>query len=217
MSQPAPGWYPDPVGSQRLRWWNGGSWTEQYQPMPTQQQRMPQQGIPQQGMPQHGMQAQGFPQQGMGQQAPMQAMPTGIPNPGAAASAQAAVARGTSAQQASAPKGPHLPSNKQAPTVSSSPYGSEPTFNQSKKDARDNKAAHTKTPKSTSRWNLATVAVWVAVAIFGVTTIIAGSSFSHARAELKPAVTERDEAQQQYDQAQKELDQAKKELEELQQ
>ena len=217
MSQPAPGWYPDPVGSQRLRWWNGGSWTEQYQPMPTQQQRMPQQGIPQQGMPQHGMQAQGFPQQGMGQQAPMQAMPTGIPNPGAAASAQAAVARGASAQQTSAPKGPHLPSNKQAPTVSSSPYGSEPTFNQSKKDARDNKAAHTKTPKSTSRWNLATVAVWVAVAIFGVTTIIAGSSFSHARAELKPAVTERDEAQQQYDQAQKELDQAKKELEELQQ
>ena len=207
MSQPAPGWYPDPAGSQRLRWWNGGSWTEEYQPMPTQQQRMPQQGIPHQGMPQHGMQAQGFPQQGMGQQAPMQAMPTGVPNSGAAASAH----------QASAPKGPHLPSNTQAPTVSSSPYGSEPTFNQSQKDARDNKAAHTKTPKTSSRWNLATVAAWVAVLIFGVTTVIAGSSYSHARAELTPAVQERDEAQQQYDQAQKELDQAKKELEELQQ
>lgn len=212
MSQPAAGWYPDPVGSQRLRWWNGGSWTEQYQPMPTQQQRMPQQGIPHQGMPQHGMQTQGFPQQGMGQQAPMQAMPTGAPNPGAPDSAQAAVA-----QQTSAPVGPHLPSIKQAPTVSSSPYGSEPTFNQPKKDTRDNKAANTKTPKNTSRWKLATVAVWAAVVIFGVTTIIAGSSYSHARAELTPAVQERDEAQRQYDQAQKELDQAKKELEELQQ
>ena len=114
MSQPAAGWYPDPVGSQRLRWWNGGSWTEQYQPMPTQQQRMPQQGIPHQGMPQHGMQTQGFPQQGMGQQAPIQAMPTGAPNPGAPDSAQAAVAQGASAQQTSAPVGPHLPSIKQA-------------------------------------------------------------------------------------------------------
>lgn len=217
MSQPAAGWYPDPVGSQRLRWWNGDSWTEQYQPMPTQQQRMPQQGIPHQGMPQHGMQTQGFPQQGMGQQAPMQAMPTGAPNPGAPASAQAAVVQGASAQQTSAPVGPHLPSNTQAPTVSSSPYGSEPTFNQPKKDARDNKAANTKTPKKTSRWNLATVAVWAAVVIFGVTTIIAGSAYSHARTELTPAVQERDEAQRQYDQAQKELDQAKKELEELQQ
>ena len=137
MSQPVAGWYPDPAGSPRLRWWNGGSWTEQFQPMPTQQQPLPQQGIPQQGMqqhgmPQHGMQAQGFPQQGMGQQAPMQAMPTGAPNPSAAASAQAAVAQGSGVQQTSAPVGPHLPSNKQAPTVSSNPYGSEPKFDQPK-------------------------------------------------------------------------------------
>lgn len=33
MSQPAPGWYPDPAGSQRLRWWNGGEWTEQFHDM----------------------------------------------------------------------------------------------------------------------------------------------------------------------------------------
>ena len=39
MSQPAPGWYPDPAGSQRLRWWNGGEWTEQLHDMP--QQRAP--------------------------------------------------------------------------------------------------------------------------------------------------------------------------------
>lgn len=34
MSQPAPGWYPDPAGSQRLRWWSGGEWTEQFHDMP---------------------------------------------------------------------------------------------------------------------------------------------------------------------------------------
>ncbi|OFQ22150.1 hypothetical protein HMPREF2946_03775 [Actinomyces sp. HMSC062G12] len=37
MSQPAPGWYLDPAGSTRLRWWNGGAWTDQFQPVPTQQ------------------------------------------------------------------------------------------------------------------------------------------------------------------------------------
>ena len=37
MSQPAPGWYPDPAGSQRLRWWNGGEWTEQFHDMPQQE------------------------------------------------------------------------------------------------------------------------------------------------------------------------------------
>ncbi len=36
MSQPTPGWYPDPAGSQRLRWWNGGAWTEQFHDMPQQ-------------------------------------------------------------------------------------------------------------------------------------------------------------------------------------
>lgn len=34
MPQPAPGWYPDPAGSQRLRWWSGGEWTEQFHDMP---------------------------------------------------------------------------------------------------------------------------------------------------------------------------------------
>ena len=32
MSNPIPGWYPDPAGSPKLRWWDGGQWTDQFQP-----------------------------------------------------------------------------------------------------------------------------------------------------------------------------------------
>ena len=197
MSQPAPGWYPDPAGSPRLRWWNGGMWTEQYQPMPTQRQAMPQQQMRQQGFPPQGGPRQGMPQQG------------------AVTNAQAGIAQGGGAQQTSTHKGPHLPSNKQAPAVSSNPYGPEPRFDQPEKDARNKKAEHTKDSKTSSRWKVATVAVWVAVLVLGVTAAIAGTSYSHARAELAPAVSERDDAQRQLDQAQQELDQAQKELEEL--
>lgn len=34
MSTPTPGWYADPAGSGRLRWWNGSEWTEQFQTAP---------------------------------------------------------------------------------------------------------------------------------------------------------------------------------------
>ena len=32
MSNPIPGWYPDPAGSPQLRWWDGYSWTDDYLP-----------------------------------------------------------------------------------------------------------------------------------------------------------------------------------------
>lgn len=34
MSTPVPGWYSDPAGSGRLRWWSGTEWTEQFQDAP---------------------------------------------------------------------------------------------------------------------------------------------------------------------------------------
>ena len=34
MSPPVPGWYSDPAGSGRLRWWSGTEWTEQFQTAP---------------------------------------------------------------------------------------------------------------------------------------------------------------------------------------
>ena len=87
MSQPVPGWYPDPAGSQRLRWWNGGQWIDQYQPMPgvTVQGAPAQHGTPtpnnQQGVPgprfQQGVPGpQGLPQQGAPQQRQQ-----GVPGP----------------------------------------------------------------------------------------------------------------------------------------
>ena len=27
---PTPGWYPDPAGGPRTRWWNGSSWSDSY-------------------------------------------------------------------------------------------------------------------------------------------------------------------------------------------
>ena len=53
MSQPAPGWYPDPAGSQRLRWWNGGEWTEQFHDTPQQEVSTGQQSPTDQGAGQH--------------------------------------------------------------------------------------------------------------------------------------------------------------------
>jgi Protein of unknown function (DUF2510) len=33
---PPSGWYPDPRGGTRLRWWDGGDWTDDYRVRPTQ-------------------------------------------------------------------------------------------------------------------------------------------------------------------------------------
>ena len=116
MSQPVPGWYPDPAGSQRLRWWNGGQWIDQYQPMPgvtvqgapaqhgtptpNNQQGVPgprfQQGVPgPQGAPQQGVPGPRFQQgvpgpQGLPQQDAPQQRQQGMPGPGHACEEDAA-------------------------------------------------------------------------------------------------------------------------------
>lgn len=35
MSNPVQGWYADPEGSDRLRWWDGTQWSDQLRPAPT--------------------------------------------------------------------------------------------------------------------------------------------------------------------------------------
>ena len=46
-----PGWYPDPYGSGRLRWWNGQNWTENLNPQPADPPRLPVQPAPPQAAP----------------------------------------------------------------------------------------------------------------------------------------------------------------------
>ncbi|WP_022867390.1 DUF2510 domain-containing protein [Schaalia vaccimaxillae] len=36
MSTPIQGWYPDPAGSGRLRWWDGTTWTDHLRDLPSQ-------------------------------------------------------------------------------------------------------------------------------------------------------------------------------------
>jgi Protein of unknown function (DUF2510) len=36
---PPAGWYPDPEGGARLRWWEGSDWTDDYRPPPSETER----------------------------------------------------------------------------------------------------------------------------------------------------------------------------------
>lgn len=203
MSQPAPGWYPDPAGTQRLRWWNGGMWLDQYQPMPG---AAPQQGFPaqhqaaaQQGSPaQHNAPArQGFPAQHNA--APQQGFP---------------------AQQAAPAPGPHMPSAQQAPTVSADPYhsaGTTPAFGQSDTAMSGATAPAASTSSSSGKgWRIGTAVAWALTVVFAVTAVYTGMLFAKAGNELSDAESEQTSAQQELDQAKSDLDQAKKELEEAQ-
>ncbi len=35
IDAPPPGWYPDPRGGARLRWWHGTDWSDRYRPPPS--------------------------------------------------------------------------------------------------------------------------------------------------------------------------------------
>jgi hypothetical protein len=38
---PRPGWYPDPAGGSRLRWWEGDDWSDRFRARPPDMQRVP--------------------------------------------------------------------------------------------------------------------------------------------------------------------------------
>ena len=189
MSQPAPGWYPDPAGTQRLRWWNGGMWLDQYQPMPG----VTVQGAPAQQRQQGVPGPQGQPQQRQQEQAATRDTP--------------------------AKKTRHMPSAKPAPTVTSDPYnatGTKPTFDSSD-DASSDKTDKKKQKSSSGKgWLIGTAAAWIAVIALAVTSIYVGTMFKSARADLAQAESEHSTAQSELDQANSDLQQANKDLEEAQ-
>ena len=195
MSQPVPGWYPDPAGSPRLRLWNGGIWTDQYLPMPGTQ---PQQGTP----------------------APMR----GVPLPYNAAMQQGAPqAQGASYLPATPTrKGrahpPCLPS-QQAPKVHSNPYqntGITPIFSDSENSANETHDEQENKPRTGSGWFIGLVAAWIAVVLFAASAVYASMAFTRASKELADAESEHASAQSEYNEAQSGLDKAKKDLEETQ-
>ena len=218
MSQPVPGWYPDPAGSQRLRWWNGGQWIDQYQPMP---------GVTVQGAPaQHGTPTpnnqQGVPgprfQQGVpGPQGLPQQRQQGVPGP--QGQPQQRQQEQVTTRDTPAKKTRHMPSAKPAPTVSSDPYnatGTKPTFDSSD-DASSDKTDKKKQKSSPGKgWLIGTAAAWIAVIALAVTSIYVGTMFKSARADLAQAESEHSTAQSELDQANSDLQQANKDLEEAQ-
>ena len=227
MSQPVPGWYPDPAGSQRLRWWNGGQWIDQYQPMPgvtVQGAPAPQrqQGVPgPQGLPQQRLPQQGAPQkrqQGVpGPQGLHQQRQQGVPGP--QGQPQQRQQEQVTTRDTPAKKTRHMPSAKPAPTVSSDPYnatGTKPTFDGSD-DASSDKTDKKKQKSSSGKgWLIGTAAAWIAVIALAVTSIYVGTMFKSARADLAQAESEHSTAQSELDQANSDLQQANKDLEEAQ-
>lgn len=189
MSQPAPGWYPDPAGTQRLRWWNGGMWLDQYQPMPgaAPQQGFPTQQAAQQGFPtqHHAAAQQGFPAQ--------QAAPAPGPHM-------------PSAQQA--------PTVSADPYHAS---GTTPAFGQSDTGVSGATAPAASASSSSGKgWRIGTAVAWALTVVFAVTAVYTGTLFARAGSDLSDAESEQTSAQQELDQAKSDLDQAKKELEEAQ-
>lgn len=210
MSQPVAGWYPDPAGSPRLRWWNGSSWTEQFQPMPNFRQQpipAPMRSVP---VPTPGVPA--------AHNAPMQqGGARGIPAPQPRQPVPAQ--QGAAQSDSSAPSGPRMPSSQQAPKVHPNPYqntGVTPVFSDDE-DTPAQKGSDKKAKASSGQgWFIGMFAAWILVVILAATAVYTGLSYSSASKDLAKAESEHAAAQAEYDEAQSGLEQAQKELTEAQ-
>ena len=161
MPQPAPGWYPDPAGSQRLRWWNGGEWTEQFHDMPQQEVSA-------------------------GQRWPA--------DPAA---------------------GQYVPTQSQAPTVSSDPYnpaGTAPQLGAAGMGPQAGEAA----PKSGRGWVIGTIVSVLLMVVFFGTMVYSGMHLRAQNVEWRDVQEQRNSAKISLDNKQDELNDVKEELEEAQ-
>ena len=210
MSQPVAGWYPDPAGSPRLRWWNGSSWTEQFQPMPN----FRQQPIPRT----HAKRPRAHPWRARSAQC-ADAARWRAGNPRTPASTASPRSAGRSAVDSSAPSGPRMPSSQQAPKVHPNPYqntGVTPVFSDDE-DTPAQKGSDKKAKASSGQgWFIGMFAAWILVVILAATAVYTGLSYSSASKDLAKAESEHAAAQAEYDEAQSGLEQAQKELTEAQ-
>ena len=194
MSQPVPGWYPDPAGTPRLRWWNGGMWIDRSQPMPgaTQQQPPSPQGMP------HALAGQA------------------IPSPqatGGLAQQSSQIRSGSPANNAS-----HMPDSRPAPAVSSDPYHASskaPSFGLPN-DAEFDDGPTASTASSGKRWHVGAGVAWVLAVVLLGATLFTGARFMEATKDLREAKSDHATAQQELDQAQRGRDEAQNELQEEQ-
>ena len=191
MSQPAPGWYPDPAGTQRLRWWNGGMWLDQYQPMPgaapDSTASRPAQCAGSAGLPR--------PAPGGGS--------AGLPHPADGFRSRPAHAlrpAGTDRVRRPVPR-----------------FGDDPDLRAAghRLVRRDGSRGfhELELRQGVAHRDGRCVALTV---VFAVTAVYTGMLFAKAGNELSDAESEQTSAQQELDQAKSDLDQAKKELEEAQ-
>ena len=220
MSNPIPGWYPDPAGSPQLRWWDGGQWTDQFQPDPGAQAPSSAPG----GFPgDAGSQKNGNAGTAQGYSPMASGAPSGYPgNVGAqgygasatnSASGNVGTAQGHSPMASSAPSG--YPGNvgaqgygASATNSASGNAGPRGTFNASTATnryplgTRPNAPAKPSGPKTTTGQIITSIVLVCLTLAFGVGALIGTKSYvSHNK---------------EYKQAQQELNQAKEDLQSIQ-
>ena len=195
MSQPVPGWYPDPAGSPRLRWWNGGIWTDQYLPHAR-----------------HSASAGHARRHAWGTSAVQRRHAAGCP-PGPGRILPPGNAH--PARHELTPRS-FLPAGTEGSLQSLSEHRHHADLLRLRELSERGRRRAGNKPRTGSGWFIGLVAAWIAVVLFAASAVYAGMAFTRASKELADAESEHASAQSEYNEAQSGLDKAKKDLEETQ-